>query len=78
MTEMNSEISINNLIYAYYYHVRGEKMIVRKAKKEYLEKIKIKTLKKALIEQCEDTAKLNLEISNDFKYVDGEQERYSI
>jgi len=51
-----------------------EKMIVREATKEYLEKIKIETLKKALIEQCKDTAKLNLEICNDFKYVDGEQE----
>lgn len=47
-------------------------MIVREATKEYLEKIKM--LKKALIEQCKDTAKLNLEICNDFKYVDGEQE----
>jgi len=53
-----------------------EKMIVREATKEYIEKIKMETLKKALIEQCEDTAKLNLEICNDFKYVDGEQERY--
>ena len=35
-------------------------MIVREATKEYLEKIKIETLKKALIEQCKDTAKLNL------------------
>jgi len=51
-------------------------MIVREATKEYIEKIKMETLKKALIEQCEDTAKLNLEICNDFKYVDGEQERY--
>ena len=47
-------------------------MIVREATKEYLEKIE--TLKKALIEQCKDTAKLNIEICNDFKYVDGEQE----
>ena len=51
-------------------------MIVRESTKEYIEKIKMETLKKALIEQCEDTAKLNLEICNDFKYVDGEQERY--
>jgi hypothetical protein len=51
-------------------------MIVRETTKEYLEKIKIETLKKALIEQCKDTAKLNLEICNDFKYVDGEQKRY--
>jgi hypothetical protein len=41
---------------------------------EYLEKVKMETLKKDLIEQCKDTAKLNLEICNDFKYVDGEQE----
>ena len=51
-------------------------MIVRKATKEYLEKVKMETLKKALIEQCKDTVKLNLEICNDFKYVDGEQKRY--
>ena len=49
--------------------------IVREATKEYLEKIKMEMLKKALIEQCKDTAKLNLEICNDFKYVDGEQEQ---
>jgi len=48
--------------------------IVREATKEYLEKVKIETLKNALIEQCKDTAKLNLEICNDFKYVDGEEE----
>jgi len=60
--------------YSYKYNIRGGKMIERDAKKEYLEKIKIETLKKALIEQCEDNAKLNLEICNDFKYVDGEQE----
>ena len=51
-------------------------MSVREATKEYLEKIKIETLKKALIEQCKDTTKLNLEICKDFKYVDGEQELY--
>ena len=51
-----------------------EKIIVREATKEYLEKVKMETLKKALIEQCKDTAELNLEICNDFKYVDGEQE----
>ena len=34
----------------------------------------METLKNDLIEQCKDTAKLNLEICNDFKYVDGEQE----
>ena len=49
-------------------------MIVREATKEYLEKIKMETLKNALIEQCKDTAELNLEICNDFKYVDGEQD----
>jgi len=49
--------------------------IVREATKEYLEKIKTEMLKKALIEQCKDTAKLNLEICDDFKYVDGEQEQ---
>ena len=32
----------------------------------------METLKNDLIEQCKDTAKLNLEICNDFKYVDGE------
>ena len=31
--------------------------IVREATKEYLEKVKMETLKKALIEQCKDTAK---------------------
>ena len=49
-------------------------MIVREATKEYFEKIKMEMLKKALIEQCEDTVKLNLEICDDFKYVDGDQE----
>ena len=49
-------------------------MIVRKATKEYIEKIKMEMLKKALIEQCKDTAELNLEICNDFKYIDGEEE----
>ncbi|HUS49106.1 MAG TPA: hypothetical protein VMZ91_03020 [Candidatus Paceibacterota bacterium] len=29
-------------------------------------------LKKELIEQCKETAKLNLEICEEFKYVDGE------
>jgi hypothetical protein len=47
--------------------------IVREATKEYLEKVKMEMLKKALIEQCKDTAKLNLEICNYFKYVDGEE-----
>jgi len=50
-------------------------MIAREATDEYFEKIKMETLKKALIEQCKDTAKINLEICNDFKYVDGEHER---
>ncbi|HZK40530.1 MAG TPA: hypothetical protein VFC91_03070 [Atribacterota bacterium] len=45
-------------------------MIARKATKNYLDKIKKETLKKDLIEQCKDTAKLNLEICNDFKYVE--------
>jgi len=48
--------------------------IVREATKEYLEKVKMEMLKKALIEQCKDTAELNLDICNDFKYVDGEEE----
>jgi hypothetical protein len=48
--------------------------IVREATKEYLEKVKMEMLKKALVEQCKDTAELNLEICNDFKYADGEQE----
>jgi len=70
MTKTNSEISVNNLIYANDYHIRGGIMIVRETEKGYLEKIKTETVKKALIEQCKDTAKLNLEICNDFKYVD--------
>ena len=49
-------------------------MIVRETIKDYLEKIKMEMLKKALIEQCKDTAKYDLEICNDFKYVEGEQE----
>jgi len=53
-----------------------EKMIAREATDDYFEKIKMETLKKALIEQCKDTAKINLEICNDFKYIDGEQEKY--
>lgn len=51
-------------------------MIVREATKEYLEKIKIEMIKNTLIEQCKDTAKLNLEICDDFISVDGEQECY--
>ncbi len=45
---------------------------VREATKEYIEKVKMEILKKELIKQCKDTAKLNLEICDDFKYVDGE------
>ena len=45
---------------------------VREATKEYIEKVKMEILKKELIEQGKDTAKLNLEICDDFKYVDGE------
>jgi len=30
------------------------------------------TLRKELIEQCEETAKLNLEVCDEFKYIDGE------
>lgn len=30
------------------------------------------TLRKELIEQCEETAKLNLEVCDEFKYADGE------
>jgi len=51
-----------------------EKIIVRKATKEYIEKMKMEPLRKSLIEQCKDTAKLNIKICNDFKYVNGEQE----
>ena len=51
-------------------------MIGREATKAYLEKIKMEKLKKSLIEQCKDTAKLNLEICDDIKYVDGGPERY--
>ncbi|MBU4227215.1 hypothetical protein KJ813_02795 [bacterium] len=46
--------------------------LVREATKEYIEKVKIEILKKELIEQCKDTAKLNLKICDDFKYADGE------
>ncbi|MBA7527356.1 hypothetical protein ES705_19532 [subsurface metagenome] len=47
-------------------------MIAREEIKDYLEKIKMETLEKALIEQCKNTTELNLEICNDFKYVNGE------
>lgn len=46
---------------------------VREATKEYLNKIKKGRLKKELIDQCKETAKLNLEICDEFKYVDGEK-----
>ena len=49
--------------------------IVREATKEYIERVRKETLKKALIEQSKDTAKLNLEICSDFKYVDGDFEK---
>jgi len=45
--------------------------------KRISKKIKMEMLKKTLIEQCKDTKdtiKLNHEICNDFKYIDGEQE----
>jgi DNA-directed RNA polymerase specialized sigma subunit len=46
--------------------------LVREATKEYIEKVKTEILKKELIEQGKDTAKLNLKICDDFKYADGE------
>jgi len=45
---------------------------VREATKEHLNRVKKEILKKELIEQCKETAKLNLEICDEFKYVDGE------
>lgn len=45
---------------------------VREATKEYLSRIKKEKLKKELIDQCKETAKLNLEICDEFKYVNGE------
>lgn len=45
---------------------------VREATKEHLYRVKKEILKKELIEQCKETAKLNLEICDEFKYVDGE------
>lgn len=45
---------------------------VREATKEHLNRVKKEILEKELIEQCKETAKLNLEICYDFKYVDGE------
>lgn len=45
---------------------------VREATREHLNRIKKEKLKKELIDQCKETAKLNLEICDEFKYVDGE------
>lgn len=45
---------------------------VREATKEHLNRVKKEILEKELIEQCKETAKLNLEICEEFKYVDGE------
>ena len=45
---------------------------VREATKEHLNRVKKEILKKELIEQCKETAKLNLEVCEEFKYVDGE------
>ena len=45
---------------------------VRKAMEEYIKKVKIELLKKELVEQCKNTAKLNVEACKDFKYSDGE------
>ena len=38
----------------------------------FIKKWKKERLKKELIEQCKETAKLNLEICDEFKYVDSE------
>lgn len=45
---------------------------VREATKEHLNRVKKEILEKELIEQCKETAKLNLEVCEEFKYVDGE------
>jgi len=45
---------------------------VRMATQEYLNRINKEKLEKELIDQCRETAKLNLEICDEFKYVDGE------
>ncbi|MBA7575005.1 hypothetical protein ES708_16821 [subsurface metagenome] len=45
---------------------------VREATEEHLTRVKKEILEKELIEQCKETAKLNLEICEEFKYVDGE------
>jgi len=44
---------------------------VRMATREYLDRINKEKLEKELIDQCKETAKLNLEICDEFKYVDG-------
>jgi len=44
---------------------------VRMATQEYVNRINKKKLEKELIDQCKETAKLNLEICDEFKYVDG-------
>jgi len=46
---------------------------IREAAKERLIKIKKEKLRKELIEQCRETAELNIKICDDFKYIDGEQ-----
>lgn len=45
---------------------------VRMATQEYLNRINKEKLEKELIDQCKETAKLNLEICDEFKYIDGE------
>ncbi len=45
---------------------------VREATKEYLNRVKKEILEKKLIEQCKETAKLNLKVCDEFKYIDGE------
>ena len=45
---------------------------VREATREHLNRVKKEILEKELIEQCKETAKLNLEVCEEFKYVDGE------
>ena len=45
---------------------------VRTAMEEYIEKVKIELLKKELVEQCKNTAKINVKTCDDFKYSDGE------
>ena len=45
---------------------------IREATCEHLKKVKKEILKNDLIEQCRETAQLNCEICDDFKYIDGE------